>query len=348
MLRRISPIVLLLALAGVLLTGCAGAKTGETGQVPESASLAPQTPLAYATVTTDEGSDQRQKTASLLERIPGLRDGLAGSVASGLREQGIDWDVDVRPALGPELVVVATADKQPLVLVQPEDESKLEALLDKSDTTYVRGTVDDWQAVAQSQSALDAYRAALRSGTLEGVERFTDGFEALPADSLARVWVDTGRLSKELGQVVDTKSEIDLGLDWLAAALTAKDDGMLLTVATRDAGRERHAIPARALRSRPGGCRRGALLRRDARASSTAFRAASPSTSSRSRSSASPACRSAARRLPARRGRALRPQGRRREAARGDARPRAARPRQDVGDPERPGPHARPAGAGGR
>ena len=236
MLRRISPIVLLLALAGVLLTGCAGAKTGETGQVPESASLAPADALAYATVTTDEGSDQRQKTASLLERIPGLRDGLAGSVASGLREQGIDWDVDVRPALGPELVVVATADKQPLVLVQPEDESKLEALLDKSDTTYVRGTVDDWQAVAQSQSALDAYRAALRSGTLEGVERFTDGFEALPADSLARVWVDTGRLSKELGQVVDTKSEIDLGLDWLAAALTAKDDGMLLTVATRTPG----------------------------------------------------------------------------------------------------------------
>jgi hypothetical protein len=236
MLRRVTPIVLLLAVAGALLTGCAGAKSAETGQIPESASLAPADAVAYATVTTDEGSEQRQKTASLLERIPGLRDGLTGSVGSGLREEGIDWDADVRPALGPELVVVATADKQPIVLVQPEDESKLEALLDKSDTPYVRGTVDDWQAVAQSQSALDAYRAALGSGTLDGVERFADGFEALPADSLARAWVDTGRLSKELGQVVDTRSEIDLGLDWLAAALTAKDDGMLLTVATQTPG----------------------------------------------------------------------------------------------------------------
>ena len=235
MLRRISPLALL-ALAGVLLTGCAGAKSGETGQIPASASLAPADALAYATVTTDEGSEQWRKAAALIERIPGLRDGLTGSVASGLREQGIDWSGDVRPALGSELVLVATADQQPIVLVQPEDDAKLQALLDRSDTTYVRGTVEEWQAVAQSQRALDAYRTALASGTLDGVARFTDGFEALPADSLARAWIDTGRLSKALGAVIDTTSEVDLGLDWLAAALSARDDGMLLTVATRAPG----------------------------------------------------------------------------------------------------------------
>jgi hypothetical protein len=237
MVRRLSPFVLLLALAGVLLTGCAGAKSGDTGEIPDSASLAPADALAYATVTTDEGAEQWQKAASLIERIPGLRDGLTGSVASGLQDQGIDWSNDVRPALGPELVVVATADRQPIVLVQPEDEAKLEALLDKSDTTYVRGTVEDWQALARSQGALDAYRAALEAGTLDGVARFTDGFEALPADSLVRAWVDTGRLSKELGQIVDQAStEVDLGLDWLAAALSARDDGMLLTIAMRTPG----------------------------------------------------------------------------------------------------------------
>ena len=237
MIRRIAPLVLSFALSGVLLTGCAGAKSGETGQIPESASLAPADALAYATVTTDEGSEQWQKAASLLERVPGLRDGLTSSVASGLRDQGVDWSADVRPALGPELVVVATADKQPIILVQPQDEAKLEALLDKTDTTYVRGTVDDWEAVAQSQGALAAYRAALRSGTLDGVARFTDGFEALPADSLARVWLDTARLSKELGQVVEqASSEVDLGLDWLAASLSARDDGLLLTLAMRTPG----------------------------------------------------------------------------------------------------------------
>ena len=237
MIRRIAPLVLSFALSGVLLTGCAGAKSGETGQIPESASLAPADALAYATVTTDEGSEQWQKAASLLERVPGLRDGLTSSVASGLRDQGVDWSADVRPALGPELVVVATAERQPIILVQPQDEAKLEALLDKTDPTYVRGTVDDWEAVAQSQSALAAYRAALRSGSLEGVARFTDGFAALPADSLARVWLDTARLSKELGQVVEqASSEVDLGLDWLAASLSARDDGLLLTLAMRTPG----------------------------------------------------------------------------------------------------------------
>ncbi|HEX3289747.1 MAG TPA: hypothetical protein VHR46_00035 [Gaiella sp.] len=237
MARRPLLLLSLLVTTGVLLSGCAGARSVETGQIPESASLAPADALAYATLTTDQSSEQWQKATSLLERIPGLRDGLTGSVASGLNDRGIDWNADVRPALGPELVVVATADEQPIVLVQPDDESKLEALLDKSDTTYVRGAVDDWQVVAQSQKELDGYRTALASGTLDGVERFTDGFDALPADSVARAWIDTGGLSKDLGRAVGQASaQADLGLDWLAAALSARDDGMLVTLAMRTPG----------------------------------------------------------------------------------------------------------------
>jgi Protein of unknown function (DUF3352) len=235
MLRRALPIACVLA-ALALLTGCAGAKA-TSSSIPESASLAPATALAYATVTTDEGSDQWKKAASLLERIPGARDGVSGSVGSALGEQGIDWTNDVRPAVGPELVVVATADKQPIVLVQPSDEAKLDALLAKSDTTYVRATVDGWQALAQSRAALDGYRAALDKGTLEGVDAFTRGFEALPSEALARVWVDTARLSEDLGQMVEqASSEVDLGLDWLAAAVSAEDDGVLLTLGLRMPG----------------------------------------------------------------------------------------------------------------
>ena len=78
MLRRAFPLVCLLATLA-LVTGCAGAKTTASA-VPESASLAPADALAYATVTTDPGSDQWQDAESLLERIPGLRDGLASSV----------------------------------------------------------------------------------------------------------------------------------------------------------------------------------------------------------------------------------------------------------------------------
>src|SRR6185295_8228245 len=174
MLRRALPIASLLA-ALALAPGCAGAKS-TASSIPESASLAPADALAYVTVTTDEGSEQWKNAASLLERIPGAENGVSGSIGSALGEQGVDWTNDVRPAIGSELVVVATADKQPIVLVQPTDEAKLEALLAKGDTTYVRADVDGWQALAQSQAALDGYREALDRGTLDGVDAFEQGF----------------------------------------------------------------------------------------------------------------------------------------------------------------------------
>jgi hypothetical protein len=235
MLRRGLSLLCLLGALG-LVTGCAGAKS-TSSSIPESASLAPADALAYATVVTDEGSDQWKHAASLLERIPGAKDGVSGSIGSALGEQGVDWTNDVRPAIGPELVVVATADRQPIVLVQPADEAKLDALLAKGDTTYVRAEVDGWQALAQSQTALDGYRSALDRGALDGVEAFEQGFGVLPSDALARAWVDTARLSKDLGRLVQQAStEVDLGLDWLAAAVSAKDDGVLLTLGMRMPG----------------------------------------------------------------------------------------------------------------
>jgi hypothetical protein len=132
---------------------------------------------------------------------------------------------------------VATADQQPIVLVQPSDEAKLDALLAKGDTTYVRGEVDGWEALAQSDAALASYRAALAKGTLDDVDAFTQGFDALPSEALARVWIDTARLSKSIGQLVEQASaQVDLGLDWLAAAVSAEDDGVLLTVGVRMPG----------------------------------------------------------------------------------------------------------------
>ena len=235
MLRRALSVLCLLG-ALVLATGCAGAKsTGSS--IPESASLAPADALAYATVSTDESSEQWKKAASLLERIPGAKDGVSGSIGQALGRQGVDWTNDVRPAVGPELVVVATADQQPIVLVQPSDEAKLDALLAKGDTTYVRGEVDGWEALAQSDASLASYRAALAKGTLDDVDAFTQGFEALPSEALVRVWIDTARLSKSIGQLVEQASaQVDLGLDWLAAAVSAEDDGVLLTVGVRMPG----------------------------------------------------------------------------------------------------------------
>jgi hypothetical protein len=234
--RRALPYAFLLVAVVLFATGCAGTAS-TTSSIPESASLAPADALAYATVSTDESSDQWKNAASLLERIPGAKDGVSGTIGSALGEQGVDWTNDVRPAIGPELVVVATADRQPIVLVRPSDEAKLDALLAKGDTTYVRGEVDGWEALAQSDAALSAYRAALDKGTLDDVDAFEKGFGVLPSEALGRVWVDTARLSKDIGKLVEqASSQVDLGIDWLAAAVSAQDDGLLLTVGVRMPG----------------------------------------------------------------------------------------------------------------
>jgi Protein of unknown function (DUF3352) len=235
MSRRAFPLVSLLAVVA-LVTGCAGAKTSASS-IPESASLAPADALAYVTLTTDADASQWKQAERLLDRIPGARDALSGSVGNVLQGQGVDWHDDVAPALGPELVVVATAGKQPVVLVQPEDAAKLDGLLAKSTAKPVEATVDGWTALAQTQAALDAYRAALAKGSLDVVDAFGEGLGALPSDALARAWVDTARLSPELGQVVhQASSQIDLGLDWLAASVSAEDDGLLVTLAMKTPG----------------------------------------------------------------------------------------------------------------
>ena len=236
--RRAAPFLLLLALAlaVVVAAGCGGAAQEAAG-LPESASLAPADALVYATVTTDEGSDQWQRAESLLERIPGARDGLTDAIASALTDEGLTWDDDVAPAVGPEVVVVVTQSRRTVVLTQPDSDTALEALLAKGDRKVVTEDVSGWSAVAERASDLTAYRAALEQGTLPDVDAFAEGFDTLPEEGLARVWVDAAGLSKDLGAALEeASSELDLGLEWLAAAVSAEDDGLLATMGIQAPG----------------------------------------------------------------------------------------------------------------
>jgi hypothetical protein len=234
--RRAFTFAVLLAVAVVVAAGCGGATQTAAG-IPESASSAPADALLYATVTTDEGSDQWRRAERLLERIPGAREGLADAVSSALTDEGLTWDADVAPALGPEVVVVVTQSRRTIVLTQPDSDTALEALLAKSDQGVVTEEILGWSAVAERSADLAAYRAALERGTLRDVDEFAEGFDTLPEEGLARVWVDAASLSRDLGAALEeSSSELDLGLEWLAAALTAEDDGLLLTMGIQAPG----------------------------------------------------------------------------------------------------------------
>jgi YD repeat-containing protein len=236
MRRAMNVLAALAAASSLVAAGCGGvAEPG--GTVPDSASLAPADALAYATVTTDQSSDQWKQAQHLLERFPGGRDQLS-KLAESLGGQGLTWEHDVAPALGPEVVLVVTAAKKEIVLVKPDDETRLTALLEKSGQPVARSSVDGWVALAEDQADLDAYRASLARGSLATDDALASGFAALPEDALARVWVDVAALAPQLipKSAGQTSPSLDLGLDWLSAAVAAEQHGVKLVVGTHVPG----------------------------------------------------------------------------------------------------------------
>lgn len=235
MLRRsvLALAVTLFAVAPVL-SGCGAAPA----HVPEAAGLAPADAVVFGLARIDSESSQWKTAEAVLERIPGLRDGLVTGIERELASESLDWGEDVAPALGDEIVLVVTAGLRPLVLVQPDSEEKLAALLARSDEEPVRADVEGYVALAEKEADLAEYRAALERGTIEGEEAFVAGLEALPEESLGLVWVDLEVLTKELSTFVQqaTQDELDLGLEWLSAALSAEEDGLLVAIGARSPG----------------------------------------------------------------------------------------------------------------
>jgi hypothetical protein len=234
--RAIPALVLLVAALAFATAGCGGAAEA-AGDVPDSAALAPADALAFATLTTDESSDQWKNATELVDRLPGASQDLSDEVTSALDEQGLTWEDDVAPALGPEVVLVVTANRKTIVLTQPDDQAKLTALLAKADEPIVSASVNGWTALAETQADLTAYQSSLAAGTLSGDDGLEAGFAALPADALARAWVDVAGLTPQLRQELgEASQDLDLGIDWVSAAVAAEDDGVRLAVGVRTPG----------------------------------------------------------------------------------------------------------------
>ena len=228
---------LILAVSLALVGAGCGASTAETGSIPDSAKLAPADAVGFVTLVTDESSEQWEKADRLLGLFPDARTQLLDTVRDELAGDDLTWDEDVAPALGDELVVVVTADKRPVVLLQPDDEGRLAALLEKADDPPARQTIAGWTALAATAADLAAYRAALDRATLVGVGAFSEAMEGLPDEALARGWVDLRTLTNQLTSAFEQSGvKGELGVDWLAAALTAEDDGVHLSMGLRTPG----------------------------------------------------------------------------------------------------------------
>lgn len=231
---RIVPALTLTAALLVAVAGCGGDETSTTSELPASASLAPKDAIAFVTIVSDEGSEQWKRGDRLLGMFPGARESFVAEIESSLADEGLSWSKDVAPALGPELVVVVTAAKKPVVLTQPDDADALQALTRKADEPVVTGEVSGWTAIAETQAVLEAYRAGVEQGSLADVVTFRDAFGTLQSDAVARGWVDLSAAIKGFSEAFEGSEQLtNIEVQDLAAAVSTEEDGVLLSVGIR-------------------------------------------------------------------------------------------------------------------
>jgi Protein of unknown function (DUF3352) len=184
------------ALAGAFAAaGCGG---GGGGSLPEGASVAPASAIAFVSVNTDFTSDQWRKVADLAAKFPGTPQ-LIGELKK--QTKGLDFERDVKPALGPEVDLVwvdaRNGGDDVVGLTKPDSKEKLQTLLEKSrskgESKAVTAQVGDWVAIADSQKKLDSFKAAASAGDkLDGDKDFKAAFEKLDSDSSVRAWIKGG------------------------------------------------------------------------------------------------------------------------------------------------------------
>jgi hypothetical protein len=252
------------ASAALVAAGCGGGGGGGSTTDTGGAAVAPGNAAAYISVDSNLDSAGWTKAKALLDRFPGKTKVIA-SLRSSLEQQGLDWETDVKPALGNELDIVwldfQNDGENYVGVTKPKDAAKFDALLAKGSTPTVHEQVDGWTVFAEDEKLLDRFRVARDdSGSLDDDSGFSDPYGALPSDSLARAWVRGGALQTTLERMAGSGTTADAiknqvgTIDSLAAAVTPSSDGISIAAnATGDlklGGENYHAeLPS----SLPGG-----------------------------------------------------------------------------------------------
>jgi len=238
-MRRLLPFLALAA----LLAGCGSStKSSSTGgSVPAGASEVRAGALAFVSVNSDLGSAQWQQLDDLAQKFPG-RDHAVAQLKQELTQEGVDYEQDVKPALGPEVdiaVVAGGTDTSPQVvaLTKPDDPGKFKALVAKlnaKDTSGDRAVyreVDGWYALSDKQTAISNVVGG--GNSLADDAGFKEAMDKLPGDALVKAYVDGPRLnavvSASAAQNGGGFDSSTLGLDklkYVAASASAEDKGV--------------------------------------------------------------------------------------------------------------------------
>jgi hypothetical protein len=241
MMRRL-PLALLAALA-LATSGCGSEAT--KSELPAGASFAPASSAAFIAGVTDPSSEQWRNADHLLSRFPG-RGKLLDEIHKDLTKEGLTWERDIEPALGPDINLVwidfADGGDNLVGFAKPKDRAKFVKLLETGDDPVVTREIEGWTVFAETKAQLDRFAAARSSGSLADDDAFRSAMEKLPEEPAVRGYVS----GKSIDQALQRESARDPDvqafrrfsggfgkLESLAFAASAETDGVRLEAASK-------------------------------------------------------------------------------------------------------------------
>ncbi len=227
------------AVAAVVLTGC-GAK--ETSGDTNGAQIAAASTPAFLSIDTDPKSAQWQLVDDLLDSFPGKPHLLEFIRSSLLGEMRLDYERDVRPALGPEIDLAwldfEAGGSNVVALTQPKDEDAFKRMarqLARPDPVAF-GKVGDWLVFSDTKAKVDRFRDQANSGDkLAEHKEFQAALAELPDESLVYGYAGGNDLTEAFRKVAEGvpgySQEGDL--EFMATALVAEEKGLRWVLVTR-------------------------------------------------------------------------------------------------------------------
>jgi hypothetical protein len=230
-------LALIVALLALPLAACGVSdKSSSVGTGGEGgSSIVPKSAPLLVRLDTTFASPQWNALNALLKKFP---DG--DQAFTEIAGPGVDFEHDVKPALGPETDMF-TLNGQDfttevfLAATQPRDQAKFEQLIAKGKNNPVNEEIDGWQVVAEKRETIDRYKAAKRNGTIVDSESYKAAVKSLPEAALATIYVDGPTLSRTIATQAKTGSGSGpvpgLGrIGWLAGAVSAEQKGFALAL----------------------------------------------------------------------------------------------------------------------
>jgi hypothetical protein len=226
---------LLVAALALLLAGCGGT-TGQVGS--GGADFVPASVPLFVAINTDLDSSQWHTVNELANKFPDKQKGI-DSIKQQLLKNGLDWEEDLKPALGAELDIVMLDFNHPdeiVALTQPKNQGAFEDAVRKGNAADPSNKVvykqfHGWTVISENLAAIDAFTQASDSAqrTLSEDKTFTSAMDKA-GDGIFHAYVNGPQVmaaARKFGGA-DARTYLrKLGtLDWLLMTLRAKSDGI--------------------------------------------------------------------------------------------------------------------------